>query len=69
MLVSLLPEIVLCTLFIAYRAINLNSLLGYMRGYVGVLLGFSILQIPDLLMEAINKIKEFLPVGKLVQTT
>ena len=40
-----------------------------MRGNVGVLLGFSILQIPDLLMEAIDKIKEFLPVGKLVQTT
>ena len=64
-----LPEIVLCTLFKTYRAIDLNSLLGYMGGYVGVLLGFSILQIPDLLLAAIDKIKELFLVGKLVQTT
>ena len=59
----------LCTLSETYRAIDLNSLLGHMGGYVGVLLGCSILQIPDLLLRAIDKIKEFFPVGKLVQTT
>ena len=59
----------LYTLSETYRAIDLNSLLGYMGGYVGVLLGFSVLQIPDLLLEAIDKMKELFPVGKLVQTT
>ena len=31
------------------RAIDVHSLIGYMGGYVGLLLGVSILQIPELL--------------------
>ena len=40
-----------------FRAIDVNSLFGYMGGYVGVLVGFSILQIPDLLLETFDRIK------------
>ena len=40
-----------------FRAIDVNSLFGYMGGYVGVLVGFSILQIPDLLLETFARIK------------
>ena len=35
----------------------MNSLFGYMGGYVGVLLGFSIIQVPGLILDALNKIK------------
>ena len=47
----------LYTLSETYRAIDLNSLLGYMGGYVGVLLGCSILQVPELILDAFTKIK------------
>ena len=57
MQVSLSPGIVLCTLSKTHRAIDLNSLLGYMGGYVGVLLGCSILQVPELMLDAFTNIK------------
>ena len=50
------------------RAIDVNSLFGYMGGYVGVLLGCSILQIPDLLLWALGTIKRLCTGGKKVQT-
>ena len=51
-----------------YRAIDVNSLFGYMGGYVGVLLGYSVLQTPDLLLEAIETIRRFYTVGIKKQT-
>ena len=50
------------------RAIDVNSLFGYMGGYVGVLLGCSILQIPDLLLWALVTVKRFCTDDKKVQT-
>ena len=41
----------------------MNSLFGYMGGYVGVLLGYSVLQVPDLLLEAIETVRRFFTVG------
>ena len=46
-----------------YRAIDVNSLFGYMGGYVGVLLRYSVLQVPDLLLEAIETVRRFYTVG------
>ena len=46
-----------------YRAIDVNSLFGYMGGYVGVLLGYSVLQTPDLLLEAIETVRRFYTAG------
>ena len=37
------------------RAIDLQELIGNIGGYIGLLLGYSILQIPDFLREAIIK--------------
>ena len=45
----------------------MNSLFGYMGGYVGVLLGCSILQIPDLLIWALGTMKRFYTDGTKVQ--
>ena len=42
----------------------MNSLFGYMGGYVGVLLGYSVLQVPDLLLEAIETVRRFFTVGE-----
>ena len=47
-----------------FRAIDVNSLFGYMGGYVGVLVGFSILQIPDFLLETFDRIKR---IGSCIQ--
>jgi len=35
--------------FLNYRAIDVNGLIGYIGGYVGLILGFSLLQIPQLI--------------------
>ena len=51
-----------------YRAIDVNSLFGYMGGYVGVLLGCSILQIPDLLLWALGTIKRLCTDERKAQT-
>ena len=51
-----------------YRAIDVNSLFGYMGGYVGVLLGCSILQIPDLILWVLGTIKRLYTDGTKVQT-
>ena len=50
-----------------YRAIDVNSLFGYMGGYVGVLLGCSILQIPDLLLWALGTIKRCVQMREKLQ--
>ena len=41
-----------------YRAIDVHSLVGYMGGYVGLLLGVSILQIPKLLWKMFVNVKK-----------
>ena len=46
----------------------MNSLFGYMGGYVGVLLGCSILQIPDLLLWALGTIKRLCTDERKAQT-
>ena len=51
-----------------YRAIDVNSLFGYMGGYVGVLLGCSILQIPDLVLWVLGAIKRLCTDGRKAQT-
>ena len=51
-----------------YRAIDVNSLFGYMGGYVGVLLGCSILQIPDLLLWALGTVKRLCTDERKAQT-
>ena len=40
-----------------YRAVDVHSLLGYVGGYVGLLLGFSIVQIPEFLLLAFKRMK------------
>ena len=42
-----------------YRAIDVHSLIGYIGGYVGLLLGFSILQMPELLLHAFDMAKRY----------
>ena len=42
-----------------YRAIDVHSLIGYIGGYVGLLLGFSILQMPDLLLHGFDMVKRY----------
>ena len=42
-----------------YRAIDVHSLMGYIGGYVGLLLGFSVLQIPEILLAAFDKARKF----------
>ena len=37
--------------FIIYRAIDFNALIGTIGGYIGLFLGYSILQIPDFLTQ------------------
>ena len=46
-------------LFGIFRAIDINVLIGNIGGYVGLLLGFSILQAPDLLMQLFGTWKRF----------
>ena len=41
-----------------YRAIDINSLIGNSGGYVGLLLGVSILQVPSLLLQVVKKVKQ-----------
>ena len=40
------------------KAIDLNGLVGYIGGYIGLILGYSILQIPDFFTILANKYKE-----------
>ena len=43
---------------IHYRAIDIHSLIGNSGGYVGLLLGVSILQVPSLLLQVVKKVKQ-----------
>ena len=40
-----------------FRAIDIHSLIGNIGGYVGLLLGVSILQIPSLVLQVVRKMK------------
>ena len=42
-----------------HRAIDVHSLIGYMGGYVGLLLGVSILQVPKMLWKMFDSVKRF----------
>ena len=42
-----------------YRAIDVHSLIGYIGGYVGLLLGFSVLQIPEVMVSALDTAKQY----------
>ena len=46
------------TIFIIYRAIDFNALIGTIGGYIGLFLGYSILQIPDFLTQMATNISE-----------
>ena len=41
------------------RSIDAHSLVGNIGGYVGLLLGFSIVQIPDILLQAYKKVQVY----------
>ena len=40
-----------------HRAININGLIGTVGGYVGLCLGYSLLQLPDLILYMMAKYK------------
>ena len=42
-----------------FRAVDMHVLIGTIGGYVRLLLGFSLLQAPDLLMQMFNTLKHF----------
>ena len=44
-------------LYLLYRAIGLQALVGNVGGYIGLCLGYNFLQIPGLLMAIINQLK------------
>ena len=37
-----------------YRAMDVNGLIGYIGGYIGLFVGYSILQMPDTMLMLIN---------------
>ena len=41
------------------RSIDAHSLVGNIGGYVGLLLGFSIVQIPEILLQAYKKVQMY----------
>ena len=41
------------------RAMNINGLIGYIGGYIGLFVGYSILQIPNTLFELTRKCKKY----------
>ena len=41
------------------KDIDINTLIGYIGGYIGLILGYSILQIPDYLVVSIRKVKSY----------
>ena len=43
-----------------YREIDLNGLVGYIGAYIGLILGYSILQIPDLILLVSRNAKKYL---------
>ena len=45
--------------FIIYRAIDFNTLIGNIGGYVGLLLGVSILQAPTLMVQLFGNLMKF----------
>ena len=51
-----------------YRAIDIHSLIGNIGGYVGLLLGVSILQVPSLLLQFVHKVKRAYMDKQQVQT-
>ena len=42
-----------------YREIDFNGLVGYIGGYVGLFLGYNLLQIPDLVLLLSAKAKKY----------
>ena len=44
-------------IYIIHRAININGLIGTVGGYVGLCLGYSLLQLPDLISYIMAKYK------------
>ena len=42
-----------------YRAIDLNGLVGYIGAYIGLFLGYSLLQIPDLILLLSRNAKKY----------
>ena len=46
-------------LYYNFRALDVHSLIGYIGGYVGLLLGISVLQIPGILLTVLGKINKF----------
>jgi hypothetical protein len=49
-----------CQSFVCiFRAIDINSLIGNIGGYVGLLLGVSILQVPNLLLQLLGNVVNF----------
>ena len=51
--------------FIIYRAIDFNALIGTIGGYIGLFLGYSILQIPDFLNQMAKNISKNCSKSKL----
>ena len=41
------------------RAMNINGLIGYIAGYIGLFVGYSILQIPNTLFALTRKFKKY----------
>ena len=46
------------TLYYNFRALDVHSLIGYIGGYVGLLLGISILQLPGILISVLGRINQ-----------
>ena len=42
-----------------FRAIDFQALIGNIGGYIGLCLGYSILQVPDFLLGIVSKIKKY----------
>ena len=40
-----------------YRSMDVNGLIGYIGGYIGLFVGYSILQVPDTILIIIRKFK------------
>ena len=52
--------------FLFYRAIDINALIGTIGGYIGLFLGYSLLQFPNLVIIFAKKIKEYDLKGRLI---
>ena len=45
-------------MFLLSRAIDFNTLIGNIGGYIGLFLGYSILQIPDFIVRLVSKYRK-----------